>query len=209
MIEGLIGFSLAYLFAIVSPGPNFIMVVRTGLSNTYIMGVALVVGLCFGNFIQIILALLGIEMVFAQYPQAIQIIQYSGAAFLIYMGLMALFSKKETPAIPKEKELFTHASSKSDLWKFFRIGIITQITNPFAIVLDWSLFATFKSPFLWVNGLYTAIAIAIEFIWYAGLAWFLARPSFQKIFRGYHHWIERGAGALLILIAFRIALTKI
>ncbi len=207
MIEGLLNFSAIYLSAIVSPGPNFVMVVRTGLSHAFYNGLILVLGLCFGSLIQISLALLGMEMVFSQYPGTIKIIQYSGAAFLVYMGLTALFSKKQPPAISAEK--VAPALAKTQFWKFFRIGITTQLLNPFAIVFNWSVFATFKSDALWVNGLYMAMAILIEFVWYAGLAWFLARPGFQKTFRGYHHWIERAAGALLIYIAFRIAFTKI
>jgi threonine/homoserine/homoserine lactone efflux protein len=207
MIERLIEFSLVYLSAIVSPGPNFIMVVRTGLSHSFYNGFALVLGLCFGSFIQISLALLGMEMVFSQYPGAIKIIQYSGAAFLVYMGLTAFLSKKKPAVLSAEKG----ASSvpHTHFWKFFRLGIMTQLLNPFAIIFNWSVFVAFKSDILWINGLYMASALLIEFIWYAGLAWFLARPGFQKTFRGYHHWIERGAGALLIAIAFRIAFTKI
>ena len=207
MIERLIEFSLVYLSAIVSPGPNFVMVVRTGLSHTFYNGFALVLGLCFGSFIQISLALLGMEMVFSQYPGAIKIIQYSGAAFLVYMGLTALFSKKKPAVLSTEKGPSSVADAH--LWKFFRIGIMTQLLNPFAIIFNWSVFVAFKSDILWINGLYMASALLIEFVWYAGLAWFLARPGFQKTFRGYHHWIERGAGALLIAIAFRIAFTKI
>ncbi len=207
MIERLVEFSIVYLSAIVSPGPNFIMVVRTGLSHSFYNGFVLVLGLCFGSFIQICLALLGMEMVFCQYPGAIKMIQYSGAAFLVYIGLTALFSKKETPTIPSEKDIPVVA--EVHFWKFFRIGIMTQLLNPFAIIFNWSVFVAFKSDILWINGLYMASALLIEFIWYAGLAWFLARPKFQKAFRGYHHWIERGAGALLIAIAFRIAFTKI
>jgi threonine/homoserine/homoserine lactone efflux protein len=207
MIERLIEFSLVYLSAIVSPGPNFIMVVRTGLSHSFYNGFALVLGLCFGSFIQICLALLGMEMVFSQYPGAIKIIQYSGAGFLVYMGLTSLFSKKKTPVLSSEKGI--SQENEAHFWKFFRIGIMTQLLNPFAIIFNWSVFVAFKSDILWINGVYMASALLIEFIWYAGLAWFLARPGFQKIFRGYHHWIERGAGALLIAIAFRIAFTKI
>ena len=147
------------------------------------------------------------EMVFSQYPGAIEIIQYSGAAFLVYMGLTALFSKKKPAVLSAEKG--TSSLTDAHFWKFFRIGVMTQLLNPFAIIFNWSVFVAFKSDILWINGLYMASALFIEFIWYAGLAWFLARPGFQKTFRGYHHWIERGAGALLIAIAFRIAFTKI
>ena len=51
-------------------------------------------------------------------------------------------------------------------------------------------------------------SVAIEFLWFAGVAIVLTNPAVKSKFMKIMHWIERGCGGLMIGLGVKLALTK-
>ncbi len=85
-------------------------------------------------------------------------------------------------------------------------GFIVTLTNPKAIVLFASVFATAvtASTPVWLMVLMIALVMASGLIWYSIVALFMSSAPVMRRFQHARHWIERVAGASFVLIGGRI-----
>src|SRR5437764_831444 len=76
-------------------------------------------------------------------------------------------------------------------------GFIVTLTNPKAIVLFASVFATAvtASTPVWLMILMIALVVASGLVWYSIVALFMSSAPVMKRFQHARHWIERVAGA--------------
>lgn len=199
----LVEFFLIYGAAVISPGPNFVMVVRTSANNTRKSGLAMTLGFGLGVFIQASAAAFGIKIVFDTYPQLIKFIQYAGAVYLGYLGLVGLLAKPQ--AEPQEEVV----KAKSGVWDSFKTGLFTHLSNPYAIIFTISTFSLFYDAHLVVRMIYVLIGLFLVLTWYGTASIVLTHSALQgKLYR-FRHWIDRGAGVVLIYIAFKIGLADL
>ncbi|MFN7662396.1 MAG: LysE family translocator [Alphaproteobacteria bacterium] len=200
----LVEFFLIYGAAVISPGPNFVMVVRTSTHSTRKAGLAMTLGFGLGVLIQSLAAAFGIEVLFDSYPQMIKIIQYLGAIYLGYLGLVGLLAKPK--AEPQEEVI---KASSPDLLKSFKTGLLTHLSNPYAIIFSVSTFALFYDAHVVVRLMYVLITLILVVSWYGTAAVVLTHSRLQSNLYRFRHWIDRGAGIMLIYIAFKIGLADI
>lgn len=113
-------FLLASLVLAITPGPGVFYIVTRSLSQGRRAGLASVAGVALGNFGNMIGAVLGLAAVFAVSAIAFKIVQYTGAAYLIYLGLRTL--RATTATAPP---LHTRAPLR-----IFRDGFIVALLNP-------------------------------------------------------------------------------
>jgi len=199
----LVEFFLIYGAAVISPGPNFVMVVRTSAHNSRKAGLAMTLGFGLGFFIQGMAAAFGIKAVFETYPQIIKGIQYAGATYLGYLGLVGLLAK------PQKETYQDVVKAPFSLWKSFKTGFLTHISNPYAIIFTMSTFSLFYDVDLGMRMMYVLTGILLVVTWYGTAAIVLSHSALQGKLYQFRHWIDRGAGAVLIYIAFKIGLADI
>ena len=202
-----LAFAVIGIVATISPGPAFAMTVRIAVANSRNIGIIFALGLGVGIAFHVTAILVGIGALIAQSVLLFNIIKYAGAAYLIYIGIKGLKSRK------KEK-LSTHdKQAKSDLKPSaaFRQGVITNILNPKALVFLTAVLAQFITP---ETTLFHKIALGstsvmIETIWFSMLAIFLTNPAIKARFTAIAHWIERTCGGLLVGLGVKLGLTKL
>jgi threonine/homoserine/homoserine lactone efflux protein len=85
-------------------------------------------------------------------------------------------------------------------------GFFVTLTNPKAIVLFASVFATAVTASTphWLMALMIALVMASALIWYSIVSLFMSSAPVMRRFQNARHWIERIAGASFILIGGRI-----
>lgn len=90
----------------------------------------------------------------------------------------------------------------------FRLGLLTNLTNPKALVFHGSLFAALLGPDLrpWVKVAAFAIIVANATLWHAALACFFATEGAQRLYRRVKGSIDRSAAIVLGLLGLRILL---
>ncbi len=115
-------FLLASFVLAVTPGPGVFYIVTRSVAQGRRSGLASVLGVAVGNFGNAVAASVGLAALFAASSTAFEIVKYSGAAYLVYLGIKALRSKSSA-ASPEPLKVVP-------LWPIFRDGFIVALLNP-------------------------------------------------------------------------------
>ena len=98
-----------------SPGPSLALVVKNTLAGGAPAGYASAISHGIGVALYAAITATGIAIIIVQSPTLFSIIQYAGAAFLVYLGINALMSKKQSLEINEEETIV--ASQKVNGWR--------------------------------------------------------------------------------------------
>jgi|TARA_Y100000593_G_scaffold83372_1_gene157038 threonine/homoserine/homoserine lactone efflux protein len=93
MVEYLKEFMVIYIIFImgaISPGPDFINVVRNSTGYGSRVGFKTALGISVGSFITLSYIFVGIGAIFNQFPILKEIVKYVGALYLFYLGIKSL-----------------------------------------------------------------------------------------------------------------------
>lgn len=124
-------FLLAILIICVTPGPDMLYIVATSLSQGPMAGVIASLGMALGMLVHTTAVTLGLAVVLETSPVLYQVIRFTGAAYLIYMGLQAWWKRSELPEAGQAEV----GSRRRVLWR----ATVTNILNP-KIVLFYLAF---------------------------------------------------------------------
>ncbi len=197
-------FCVVMIAASVSPGPAFVMCVRNSLVHGLSAGMLTSLGLGAGLVLHATYAVFGVATLIAQSPIIFNIIKYSGGAYLVYVGIQALWSKgyKMDPVIEDK-------TSKTNFCAF-RDGAMTALLNPKAVLFFVAIFSQFITPEMPLSQktILAVTAILSDTIWFSIVAIFLTRPAIRDRFLSASKWIERICGAMFIALGIRLSLIK-
>ena len=190
-----------HLAAVMSPGPDFIMVVKNSLTYSRKTGVYTAVGIGCGIVIHVLYTFFGIGLLIKETPSLFNFIKYIGAAYIIYIGVMSLFAK------PSQQKVIV-AGLENDIspFKAFRIGFITNALNVKASMFFLGLFTTMISSETSFKTL-TILGFLVVFqtmLWFVLVAYFFTQPLVQKKFYEFENIFNKIFGVLLILLAVKI-----
>ena len=175
-------FFVATLLSSLSPGPAVLLAIAVSLRSGALSGLRAVLGVCVGSLLYFLLALAGVLAFLAAHPLGFQILQLAGAAYLIWLGVASLRACWRAVSTVQHAEV-------ADV-RPFRAGLITQLSNPKAILYWTALLPPFLNPAKPMPAqlaLLVGIGIPVDFVvlsLYALLAasarsW-LATPRFQR-----------------------------
>lgn len=197
--------ALVHLLAVISPGPDFIMITRNSLMYSRKTGIYSAIGLGIGILIHVTYSLVGIGLLISKSILLFNFIKYLGAAYLIYIGYKSITSKSSHLQLQNQ-------SKKTDISKFSAVktGFITNATNPKATLFFLSLFTVVINPATPLSvklfmGAEMAIVTAAWFILVAYLVTHhLVKSRLDKI----QGFAEKFIGVVLIGLGIKVALSS-
>ena len=139
-IENFIAFFTATILFVLTPGMETIFLINKSISQGRKSGVYTAFGLNTGALVQTLFGALGLSIIVAKSAIFFALIKYLGAAYLIYLGVMKVLSKKDL--IGNDVEEQKKNSAKND----FKSGFITNILNPKVALFFIAFFPQFISP---------------------------------------------------------------
>ena len=88
----------------------------------------------------------------------------------------------------------------------FVFGFLVTLTNPKAIVLFASVFATSVTSNTpsWLMTLMICLVVLSALVWYSIVTLFMSSAPVMRRFQHARHWIERVAGVCFVAIGIRI-----
>jgi threonine/homoserine/homoserine lactone efflux protein len=121
-----------------------------------------------------------------------------GGAYLVYLGIRLLRAKPG-----KLQDMAVQGPLRGNALLF---GFFVTLTNPKAIVLFASVFATAVTASTphWLMAVMIALVMASALVWYSIVSLFVSSGPVMRRFQNARHWIERVAGASFVLIGGRI-----
>lgn len=194
------------LFAAMSPGPDFAIIVRNSLLYSRHVALATAMGITGGIFIHIAYSLFGLSALLVHAPMAINTLQYAGGFYLIYLGYHAIKAGKRVPDSPSKGKSRKSLSKVEAFWT----GFITNVLNPKAMFFFLSIFSvviTQDTPKI-ILGLFGVEVLFITITWFSAVSLFLSIPRIQEKFIAYSHWIERITGAILLSLGLHLMTSR-
>jgi threonine/homoserine/homoserine lactone efflux protein len=86
-------FSIACWALILSPGPDMIYVITRGVAQGRLAGILSAAGVIAGTLVHTLFAACGLTIILQTSALAFMVVKFAGAAYLIYLGVQAFFSK--------------------------------------------------------------------------------------------------------------------
>lgn len=114
-------FAIASLLLAITPGPGVLFLVTRTLSQGRSAGLASIGGLALGSFGNLLLASLGLAVIFAVSSTAFTVVKLAGASYLVFLGIKALRAPAQSLATR------TLHTSRAQL---FRGGFLVGLLNP-------------------------------------------------------------------------------
>lgn len=194
----LVGVFAIFIPALILPGPDFVAVVRSSMTHGTRAGLLTTCGVSMGLGLYATLSLLGLSAVLAEYQWLTWIVRLAGGSYLIYLGIRLLLTK------PRAIEVGTVAAPSRNRALLF--GFLVTLTNPKAIVLFASVFATAVTPDtpVWLMVLMIGLVTASSLVWYSIVSLFMSSSPIIRRFQKARHWIERTAGGCFIAIGGKV-----
>ena len=205
-IENFWVFALAALLLNLTPGNDMLYVAARSASQGIKAGIISSLGIFVGCLVHIIAAVVGLSAIIAQSALAFNIIKYLGAAYLIYLGIRSILSKKKSLQLDKKIQPLSYH-------KIFWQGVITNVLNPKVALFFLAFLPQFinihSANTYWqilflgawfdVGGTLVNIVVAILFGKIGN--WLSRSPRFVQ-------WQERITGAMLIGLGIKVALSS-
>ena len=129
-------FALATFLLTVSPGPGVLYVTARSLSQGRRAGFVSMFGIEAGEVAWIVAAATGVAALLAASEEALGVLRFAGAAYLIYLGVQR-WREVEQPA-PPERATSMH--------RIFLQGMVTQLVNPKVAVFFVAFLPQFLDP---------------------------------------------------------------
>lgn len=205
-IHDLTLFIISGLLLNIMPGPDSLLIMTRSASQGWRAGVMATMGVGTGIMVHVLAAAVGLSAILATSATAFTVVKYVGAAYIIYMAIGLLRSKRsdapdavKLPALPYRK--------------IFMQGLLTNILNPKVAIF----FLAFVPQFIDAASPSKALAFIVlglifnvnGMLWCTSLALFTAFASSRlKINPVAALWLNRVTGGLFIWLGIKLALSK-
>lgn len=197
----LLAFWGAFALAVISPGPNFAMMLATGVRYGRRTALRLVGGIVIGEAVWGLAAVFGVAALAAQHPWIALALRVGGGAFLIYMAAMslraALRPRAEAPIVPAEG-----AAVRGGVLR----GLTLMLLNPKAGVFWISLTGLLIGPGdgVALGLMAVAGAVVISLIWHAALALAFTTAAVLRLYARIRRGLEATLGVVLGGLGIRL-----
>ena len=130
----LFAFTLAYLVAVLVPGPGVAAIVARALGGGFWSAVPMVVGILVGDLIYLFFALFGLAAIATWFAPVFVVVRWASALYLLYIAWQFWTAK------PGQEQLGPRA--KEHWMKTFLSGFMLTLGNPKTIVFYLALLPT-------------------------------------------------------------------
>lgn len=197
-----ISVALIHLLAAISPGPSFVVCLRTSASEGFATAAALSLGFGLGAVLWAAGAMAGLALLFELVPAIFVGLKVVGGLFLIYIAVMMWRHAPEP--MPRVNDSAPR-SARAAIW----FGFLTFATNPKPAIFFGAVFvglvpvdATLPARL----GL-LAVIFANETLWYILVSRVFSLPKARAAYARAKAWVDRSFGALMAAFGLKIALT--
>ncbi|WP_419174141.1 LysE family translocator [Desulfosediminicola sp.] len=195
----------AHFLALLSPGPDFFLVMQASIRMPIRYGFALSFGIGAANGVYLIVAILGLQII-RDFSWLMTALHCLGAAYLIFIGIMLLKSPGTDLDTSEKNNSFL---LEQHLGRQFLVGFMSGILNPKNCIFYLSLFTVMVSETtgfstrllygLWMTTVVTA--------WDCALVSVLGKNSIkERLGRGIFY-LEKVSGIMLLFFGLLLPLT--
>lgn len=202
--------ALAHFLALLSPGPDFLLVVKSAVKNRAGIAVGVAAGIATANALYIALCLVGVGAILSRSTAWMWGLKMAGGLFLLYLGVMALRARKSDyrflehqPAAGPNAHGLAVGSS---FWREFLVGFASGILNPKNLLFYLSLFSLVLHDGVDM-GFKLALGVwmtTVVLVWDVFIVVALSHGTVRSFFNRSAYYIDKATGAVLGAVGAKI-----
>ncbi len=197
---------VAHFLALISPGPDFVLVVKSAITNQSKSVIGIAFGIASANAMYISLCLIGVGPILASSVTIMITLKAIGGLFLMYLAFQALRAPKNSYENLDIINIESSSSKKISFIKEFMTGFMSGILNPKNLLFYLSLFTVVLTPevsLAFKIGLGVWM-VSLVFLWDLAIIFLLSIKTVRSRFSKLTYYFDKITGAILGLIGFSI-----
>ncbi|MET0234392.1 MAG: LysE family translocator [Kibdelosporangium sp.] len=200
-----LSFAVVALLAVITPGLDTLLVLRTALLSGRRAGLSAVLGITLGCLVWAAAGIVGLTALLTASEVAYNVVRVLGAAYLVWLGASALWAARKGRGSAKDD---AGPRGARGAWAALRAGMLTNLLNPKVGVFYISLLPQFLPPgqssVAW-GSLLVGIHLAIGLIWLPIVVWMATQARRFLLREGVRLWLDRITATVLIGLGVKLA----
>lgn len=182
--------------ALLSPGPDFFLLIRTALAQGRRQADGCACGIALANLLSMLLVLLVMASLPTEGSWLWRGLQIIGGLYFAWIGLQALASRRDLVLPPGDSRMLGGG------WKGLRQGLLASSLNPKLPLFYAGLFGVLRDSAMpaWGLGLAMLWMTLVVLFWDLALVRLLDQPRWRGWLQRRVRWLDRGCGGLLLLL---------
>lgn len=195
----LLAFWGAFALALMSPGPNFALMLRIGLGSGRAAALRTTLGIAVGEAVWGFAALFGVAALALRYPLLATAIRWAGGAFLLWLAWGALRSAWRGPGAAEEA---SPAAPAGGFWTGLTLMLLNAKAGFFWVSLTGVLLGTDLAA---GTALLTVlVCVLLSLLWHGLLALAFSGQRVTSLYARARRGIEGVLGAALAALGIRL-----
>lgn len=191
------------ILAVISPGADFAMVTRNSLLFGRRAGLLTSAGIAAGVQLHVLYSMLGVALLMRSSPGWFWLIQWAGAAYLVFIGWQTFRARTDAGADRSAPQTLSGVQA-------LRAGFFTNALNPKTTLFVVSVYAQVVGP---ATPLPTQIAYGLFMslahgVWFGAVALLLSDERLRARLLQHQIWVNRCIGSVLVALGLALALTS-
>ena len=195
----------------ITPGADMALVAKNVFMRGKKGSFATIAGICSGLFVHATASALGLSAILAKSARAFEVVKWIGAAYLFYLGMMALRrAMRGVSSTPLEKPS-SPQQQRIGWWGGFAEGLFTNLLNPKVALFYLTFLPQFIAPgdpVLRVSLFLASLHVAMGLVWLSIYGSALHKLNAAMTRSGVRRTIEAVTGGLLMALGLRLAFAK-
>ncbi|UEM21055.1 LysE family transporter [Skermanella mucosa] len=205
----LAAFWAAFVLALVSPGPNFAVLLGTALQRGRAAAVKVAFGMAIGEAVWGFAAVFGVALLAARHPWIGTGLRVGGGMFLLYLAFLSIraaLRRTEPEAEPAGEPAPSPAAARGGIARGFGLMLLNPKAGVFWVSLT-SVFLTPETPAS-VGVIAVAGAVLLSLGWHTMLAVALSADAVTAAYRRLRRGLEATLGVVLAGLGLRLLVSN-
>ena len=202
-LAAFLGVALVHLMAAISPGPSFVLSVRTAAAEGFRTAALLALGFGIGACVWAGAALLGLALLFEMAPVLLTGMKVAGGLFLVWIAWnLARHAREPMPVVAP-------GAAPRGALASVRLGVASMLANPKPAVFFGAVFVGLvpQAATLGDKGIVLANILWVETAWYVVCAFAFSRAGPRAAYARWKAALDRAFGGALAALGVSIAAT--
>jgi threonine/homoserine/homoserine lactone efflux protein len=195
----------------ITPGADMALVAKNVFTRGAKGSFATILGICSGLFVHATASALGLSAILAKSARAFEIVKWAGAAYLFYLGVMALRRavKGGAPANLDARE--KTVNKREGWWGGYLEGLLTNLLNPKVALFYLTFLPQFIAPgdpVLRVSLFLASLHVAMGLVWLSIYSRALHKLNTKLAGGRVRRTIEAATGGLLMALGAKLVFAR-
>ncbi len=204
MLETTLFVATIATLGMLSPGPDFFLVIKNAARYPRSAAMMTSLGVISGVATHMAYCVAGLAVVITTTPWLFGLLKYAGAAYLVWVGLHALFARGGS-----KMDVSQVVRQETTLKKAFLQGYLCNLLNPKATLFFLSIFTQVLSvnsgtlDKLW----YAGVILALSVIWWPLLVVLIQSAPVRRGLAKAQKIVDKLLGGMLVALGIKVALS--